>query len=93
MESSIEDRDVVLGAGLPPIPERLLLAHAQGECSSSVAPAFRSQQVCRTSVNWSSVFMNDSMQQFMKSSPVCRVTPATNGKPTAQVLPITKRPK
>ena len=31
MEADIEGRDVVLGAGLPPIPERLLLAHARGE--------------------------------------------------------------
>ena len=31
MEASIEGRDIVLGAGLPPIPEGLLLAHARGE--------------------------------------------------------------
>ncbi len=31
MAADIEDRGVVLGVGLPPIPERLLLAHARGE--------------------------------------------------------------
>ncbi len=31
MAADIEDRHVMLGAGLPPIPERLLLAHARGE--------------------------------------------------------------
>ena len=31
MAADIEGRDVVLGADLPPIPERLLLAHARGE--------------------------------------------------------------
>ena len=31
MTVGIEDRVIVLGDGLPPIPERLLLAHARGE--------------------------------------------------------------
>ena len=50
MEADIEGRDLVLGAGLPPIPERLLLAHAHGEvlfiCGAGVSkpaglPIFR----------------------------------------------------
>lgn len=31
MKGAINDRGIVLGEGLPPVPERLLLAHAHGE--------------------------------------------------------------
>ena len=31
MKGAINDRGIVLGEGLPPVPERLLLAHARGE--------------------------------------------------------------
>ena len=41
-------RDIVLGQGLVPIPERLLLAHARGKFSSLLGLVSQGPQACPT---------------------------------------------